>query len=293
MNKYLFLIFITSLASDIINAQSPDITFGSGPNDEEKIKINRIIKESIYNYNFNRNAVKDSTLTNTFYYDTAGFPKEEILAKVKNYDESLTKYSNSYSGEGKLLKQVVNMINLDMITIYEYEYDKKGNEVNKYEYNADTTRLTIYQKTYNEKNQVLQLQTKINNDNIYVSRKYYYDRDDKLIKTEAFDKVGELIYTYIYEYDKPENKKIVYLENTEGKKIEGEYFYNNDNLCIKVKSTAKIPSFISNGGNSEYNKSSQLIENIYYPDKMLFETNIYLDGKKVQMTRHYYLKEKE
>lgn len=288
--KQLLLLFFAQLFFSDTFSQTGNTTFGFSSNPKEIIKANNIIREEVYSYNFNKSGVKDSTLTNTYYYDTLGDLIEEKLAKIKNYDESITKYENSYNSSGKLRRQIVDKQSLKMVTIYEYEYDSLGNEVNKYDYNKDTTRLTIEQKIYNDKNQVIQLQTKINNNDFYLSRKYYYNTNNELSKVDAFDSKGESIYSYIYEYDNTQNKKTVYLENGDGKKRTGEYFYNNDKQCVKVNSTFKSTTFISSTS-TEYDNFNQMTENIYNHDKTIFESNVYLDGKKVQMNRHFYFKE--
>lgn len=287
--KQLLLLFFAQLFSSDTFSQSGNISFGFISNPKEIIKANNIIKEEVYSYNFANSGIKDSTLTNTYYYDILGDLVEEKLAKIKNYDESITKYENSYYSSGKLRRQIIDKQSLKMVTIYEFEYDSLGNEVNKYDYNKDTTRLTIEQKIYNEKNQVIQLQTKINNNDFYVSRKYYYNTNNELSKVDAFDSKGELIYSYIYEYDNAQNKKTVYLENSDGRKRTGEYFYNNDKQCVKVNSTLKRTTFISSTS-TEYDNFNQITENIYNTDKTIYESNVYLDGKKVQMNRHFYFK---
>lgn len=287
--KQLLLLFFTQLFISDTFSQTGNTTFGFSSNPKEIIKANNIIREEVYSYNFNKSGVKDSTLTNTYYYDTLGDLIEEKLAKIKKYDESITKYENSYNSSGKLRRQIVDKQSLKMATIYEYEYDSLGNEVNKYDYNKDTTRLTIEQKIYDDKNQVIQLQTKINNNDFYVSRKYYYNTNNELSKVDAFDTKGESIYSYIYEYDNTQNKKTVYLENGDGKKRTGEYFYNNDKQCVKVNSTFKSATFISSTS-TEYDNFNQVTENIYNSDKTIFESNVYLDSKKVQLNRHFYFK---
>ena len=289
MKQLLLLFFLQSFFYNTFS-QNGNTTFGFSSNPKEIIKENNIIKEEVYSYNFNKNGVKDSTLTNTYYYDTLGDLIEEKLAKIKNYDESITKYENSYYTSGKLHRQIVDMQSLNMVTIYEYEYDSLGNEVNKYDYDKDTTRLTIEQKIYNDKNQVVQLLTKLNNNDFYISRKYYYNSNNELSKVDAFDRKGELIYSYIYVYDNTQNKKTAYLENEDGRKKTDEYFYNNNKQCIKVNSTYKRETFISSTSN-EYDNFNQLTENIYNQDKTIFESNVCLDGKKVQMNRHFYFKQ--
>ena len=279
------LLFFVYAFSQVLNT-----TFGFISNPKEIIKANKVIREEVYSYSLNNNGVKDSTLINIYYYDTLGDLIEEKLVKIKNYDEGITKYQNSYNSFGKLQRQIVDMQSLQMVDIYEFEYDSIGNEVIKYDYNKDTTRLTIEQKIYNKKNQVIQLQTKKNNNAFYISRRYYYNATNDLSKVDALDTKGEVIYSYIYEYDKTLNIKTVYFENGDGRKKNGEYFYNNDDQCIKSYSTFKSPTFISREY-TEYDNFNQMTENIYAQDKTIFESNVYLEGKKTQINRHFYFKE--
>ena len=274
-------------------SQIENTYFGFRKNLKEIIKRNKIIQEKVYSYTFNKSGVKDSSLINTYSYDTLGNFVYEKIAKIKNYEESVTNYSNIYNTWGKLSKQitdrrVIEKRSFEIYNIDEFEYDSSGNEVHSYHYNKDTTRLTIEHKIYNNKNQIVQLQTKINNNDSYISRVYYYNSNNDLSKIESFDNKGKIIFSYIYEYDKVLNKRTEYLENLDGKIMEGEYFYNVDMQCIKENGKFKSTT-LTYGEliNYDYFKT---VENIYNQDKTLFESNVYLDGKKVQMNRHFYLK---
>lgn len=293
--KQLLLFALGLIFSINVFSQKGNVTFSFILNPKQIINANKIIKEEVYLYTFNKKGIKDSSLTNTYYYDSIGDLIEEKKAKTKNlnapfFDASIIEYTNTYNSLGKLRRQIMNNQGLKMITIDEFEYDSSGNEINKYEYNKDTTRLTIERKIYNEKNQVIELQTKVDNFDFYISRKYYYSPGNDLIKTEALNAKGEIIYSYIYEYDKTIHKKTDYLENSEGRKKTDEYFYNDDQQCVKVNRTFKSTAFISSEY-TEYDSFNQTTENIYNPDKTLFESDVYLDGKKTQMIRHFYFKE--
>lgn len=277
MKQLLFLFFMQLNFSSTFS-QIGNTVFGFVTNPKEVIKANSIIREEVYSYNFNSRGIKDSSLTRTYYYNNLADLVEERLAKSDNYKESITTYEYSYYPSGKLRRQVVDNKGLRMITIYEYEYDELGNEIVKYEYNKDTTRLIIEQKVFNEKGQVVQLLTKIDNYEFYVSRKYYYNPDNDLSKMEAFDFNGKLSYTDIFQYDSARKSKTVYLENEEGRKLVGEYFYNNDRQCVRTTSNA-------------FDNSSKRTENVYNSDKTIFESSVYLDDKKVQMNRHYYFRQ--
>jgi hypothetical protein len=288
--KQLLLLFFAQLFFSYSFSQNLNITFGFSTNTKETIKANNIVREEVYSYNFNKRGIKDSTLTHTYYYDAIGDLIEERFAKTKNHGGSIRKYVNSYYPSGKLRKQIVDKQSLKMMSIYEYDYDSLGNELTKYDYNEDTTSLTIEQKTYNENNQVIQLRTKINDNDFYISRKYYYNTNNDLSKVVAFDDKGEIMYSYIYEYDNTQNKKTDYLENGNGRKKTGEYFYNNDKQCVKANTTFTSEPFLSSTS-TEYHIFNRVTQNIYNQDKTVFESSVYVDGKKVQMNRHFYFKD--
>lgn len=272
-------------------SQIEDKYFGTSENQRKIIKSNKIIEEKVYSYTFNKKGIMDSALINTYSYDTSGYLIYEKISNIKNYEESTTNYTNTYNALGKLSKQisdkrVVGKSNLEIVSVNEYEYDSSGNEVYKYFYNKDTSRLTIEHEMYNDKNQIIQLQTKINNDDFYISRVYDYNADNDLSKVEAFDNKKKVIYSYVYEYDKVLNKKTEYLDNSAGKNKLGEYFYNTNQQCIKENSRYKSTTLTLGALESyDYLKTT---ENIYNQDKTLFESNVYLDGKKVQMNRYFY-----
>lgn len=270
-------------------SQSQYTIYGVPLNKSEIIKRNKIVKEVIYNYKLRRNIIKDSTLFATYYYDTLGNILEGKEEKTENYSKSIKKYTRFYNLRGELTKEIEDMPSLKMVSIYEYEYDSVGNEINKYDYNEDTTRLIIHHKNYNANNQVTELLIKINNADLYVSRQYFYNADNELSKEIAFNPNGQIIYTYFYDYDKSLNKKTVYLENQDGiKKIE-ECFYNNDKQILKTNSFLRLPRIISRES-TEYESINKVTENVYNQDNTLLETLIYEDGKKSQLFGHHYFK---
>lgn len=271
-------------------SQFQNTIFSIPANKSEIIKTNKIVKEVIYNYKLKNNIPKDSVLFATYIYDTLGNIIEETIEKTKMNGKTIRKYTYSYNSTGQLTKQRVDMPGYRMTTIYEYDYDSAGNEITKYDYNEDTTRLTIYQKKYNPNNLVTELIIKINNSDHYVSKQYVYNADNELSKEIAFNPQGQVIYTYFYEYDKSLNKKIVYLENQQGKKRIEEFIYNNEKQITKAYSVFETPTFNSRES-TEYESLNQVTENFYNPDNTVFETAIYINGKKVQLNKHYYFKQ--
>ena len=286
--KHFLLLFFGLLF--LVGAYSQFIVFpGSiSKNENAIIKSNKIYREEVYDYIFNRKGIKDSSLFAIFSYDSMG-NKLTGIHKTKNNIESIEKYSYVYDVSGRTLREI-DSLGMNRLWIHEYDYDSIGNEITKYEYNEDTTRLYIDQIIYNEKNQRLKLLIKIQENPQYLSKLYYYDQDDEIDKEESFDNKGNIIYSYIYEYDKALNKKSVYLENDNGRNIENEFFYNSDKLCVRINGKRKSNAFISRQG-SNYETVDQVTSNIYNSDKTVFETDLYRDGKMVQIQRHYYRKD--
>lgn len=268
-------------------SQNGNLTFFSGENQKEVIKLNKIRKTQIYDYSFKKGLIKDSTLIKTLYYDSLGDLVKVVLPKVKNYKEAVTEYQYIYNDKGYIKNKIENNLGLDMVTINEFDYDSLGNEIYKYDFNKDTTRLTIEQKIYNEKNQVKEISIKINNSEPYITRRFFYNTENQINKIEGLDRMGGIMFSTIYEYDKSLNKKSEYSENGEGKKLDGEYFYNSDNQCVKINSTYKNVTSMSSESTS-YEKMKKVIENKYNLDKSLSEANIYLNGKRYQTNRYFY-----
>jgi hypothetical protein len=279
--KRLFFLISGFLITHGAYSQVEKMWFAFATNSPEIIRSNKIKREEVYSYTFNKKSIKDSVLTNIYYYDSLGYTVEEKSMR-KNTDAHVTRYTNTYTSSGKLQKRTVNMG-----STYVYEYDSLGNEKTRYEYSDGDIFLQVEQKVYNEKNQVIELKTKVNKNEFYISRRYYYNTDGDLSKTEALNNTGEVIYTNTYEYDKYLHKKTEYLQNADGKNKVGEYLYNKDNQIVKENSVVSTVSFLSKESTTyvDFNKT---IENIYNPNKTIFESDVYVDGRKKQMDRHYY-----
>jgi hypothetical protein len=268
--------------------QTKNMLFSFKENTKEIVRTNKILKEEVYIYTFNKKGIKDSALAVSYKYDTLGDLLEQKAASLMAPIRMSKKFSYSYYPSGQLRRIVED--NGNKITIHEYEYDSVGNEIFKYEYDKDTTTLTTELKVFNEKKQVVQLLTRFNNGPYKLSRRYFYNGDGDLWRIEAVDHEEKLQYVDSYDYDKSLNKKISYLENTQGKNKVKEYIYNKDQLCLREIGTHKSVSGFS-GGSMQYDMSEEVIENIYAANKVVLESNVYLDGKKVQMVRHFYFYE--
>ena len=275
--KYLLLFCLGLILLGEVAAQQ---VFYELDNPVDVIRSAKVNRELIYTYPRN----KDSILTASILYDSLGNETEKKLTKAWGFAEGFTTHGYTYNTSGKILKMIEENKSNKTFQTAEFEYDEAGNETASYHYNKDTTSLHIRQKKYNSSNQLIEETIKIDNNDAFVSRRYYYDDGHKLIKEEVLDPYKNITFSYIYEYDTLANKKTIYLDNVQGKKIESAVFYNDDNLCIKKLSAENGKSVT---GMDELNETREFI---YNPDKTLFEFNIYIDGRKRQTNRHYYFK---
>lgn len=264
-------------------AQVVSTTFSYQSSPKEIIKEEGVTKEEVYSYNISKNQVKDSTLLKTLYYDDLGFLIKESIPKIKKYAAYNVTYYNTYDATGRLLKQIENNEALKEVTTLQFQYDSLGNEITNYVFNTDTTLLTVERKFYNQENQCIQLATKINNGNYYIARNYSYFADGEMAKMEALNTKGLVTYSYIYEFDKSKNSKTVFLDNADGRKIVEEYFYNEARQCTKENS-------IQDGVFKKAIGLNKTTVNAYNSDGTIFESIIFIDGKQVQVNRHFYFK---
>lgn len=263
--------------------------FPGKENGKEVIRNNKIAREIVFNYTFRKDKIVDSAIDATFLYDSKGDLIEEKKEKTRNTRETVTKNTYLYNAENKLIKQITEIPTADMVSNYEYEYDSLGNEITKYVYNRDTSRLTVEQKVYNTKNQVLELWMKINASESFYSRRYSYNENGELTQIDAYNPKGENIYSYIYENDKTLNKKTLYLKNEDGKRVQDVCIYNTDSLPIKFFHTSRRQVYLTSSS-QELENFEQATEYVYNPDKTVFQTISYLDGKKIKIQKHYYFK---
>jgi hypothetical protein len=214
-------------------------------------------------------------------YDTSG-----KLVKQSTYDGSLLISEDTFMFNGK--KQLVRIFSYSHgpKTWHndEFEYDSSGNQVMHYQYNQDTTNLTIERKKYNDKNQLTELRVKYNENDFYSYKKFYYNPEGYLQKTDAYDQKGELIYSYLYEYN--DNGKLVaeYLQNDEGTEQKAAYTYNDLNQLAKLKTFGR-PNIVFGITTGVAFNSEEAYS--YNPDGTLFQwTNN--AGQTKTVNRHYY-----
>ncbi|HWI92116.1 MAG TPA: hypothetical protein VNT20_12620 [Flavisolibacter sp.] len=261
----------------------------NGENKKEIIRGNKITKERIYNYAFHRDQIIDSTIAVSYTYDMNGDITEEKDEKTKNTRETIIKNAYWYNSKNRLIKQISEVPTAAMVSVYEYEYDSLGNEITKYDYNKDTTRLTIEQKVYNDKNQLAELWIKIDASELYNSRRYFYNENGELSRIDCYNRKGQNIYSYSYEDDKLSRKKTLFLENEDGKKVQVVCEYNPDNLPVKIYNTTNRLVDL-NSTSQTFDNFDQVTEYTYNQDNTIFQVIVYLNGKKVKLQRHYYFK---
>ena len=265
-------------------------------NDKDVIRSNKITREEIYNYDFTKNRITDSFLFKIIYYDTSGNQfaviQDPNLGKVNkgtNVLGAVTTYRYIYDSTGKLRKRISNNPDLNGQINFEYQYDSLGNLKNKFIYNEDTSSLKIENREYNTRNQVTKLFLKINNADLYNSGQNFYNEAGYLIKESVLNDKGNVIYSHLYDYSLFPDKKIIYIETKDSKRLASELFYNKFNQLIKENSDLN-ERVSPNDQVTDYEKYLGVTEYSYNDDKTFFQWTRYSMGKKSQLTRHYYFK---
>ena len=238
-------------------------------NNSDVIKKNNIQKEVIYNFTFVKDDKTDSSIFKTIDYNVMGDIIQETIFIGNN--PSTTNYSYVYNQFGKISK-ITKSTGKSIISINEFDYDSIGNEIVKYNYNQDTTFLTIEQKNFDKNNNLIQLVTKINNSEAYISRKFFYDTDNKIIKIDALDPSGNIIFSNITEYNGFESS--MYLLNDRGKILESIITKNSNGFVTKLRMT-------------KFNKTE---EYSYYSDNTIYQCVVLININVKQTYKHYYFK---
>ena len=239
------------------------------------IRRSHIKREVIFIYRLTKKGVADSAWYSTILYDTAGRVTSRHYKlpplKVSFIDTFL------YDKNGRLAKEfVVHPETKQLLSVREYRYDTAKNEATRYDYTKDTTKLTIERRRFNDKKQLIETYLTLNTNPAYLSRKYFYNDNGDLIRTDAFDPTGKISYSYIYEYDKKQHSRTEYRENRNGKYKELELFLDDDKRIVKsirFDSNENIRSI----GSTSYNTNGTMSETV---------TNE--DGKDVSIDKHYY-----
>jgi len=92
--SFVFLLFLNSFS------QRNTYFFDDTQNNKVSIAANKILKEEVYDYSFNKDGIKDSLPVKTLYYDSSGNLIEEKSEKNKNFSESIRKYTYFFSSDG-------------------------------------------------------------------------------------------------------------------------------------------------------------------------------------------------
>lgn len=250
------------------------------------VQSKKIYRDIVYFYNLNRKGITDSGLLSVLYYDSLGNLLANSFTTAEGEDE-LIKYGYSYDSNGLLSKETDTLPN-NYITNYEYDYDSNGNKLNTYEYNRDTSILTIYHLEYNKKHQVSRMLTKRQAGNFHVSKSFDYGPDNTLVKEGNYDEKGTLLYSWVYEQDTASQKKTVYVELNNRKRVDSEYLFNKEQQCIRINKKSQFTEFTSSENLTINQSINDWIEISYNRDNTLFETDYYRYGKKIAMQRHYY-----
>jgi len=231
--------------------------------------------EVVFIYTLNKNRVNDSAWYSTIHYDTMG----RVTSRNYKMVGMRTSFLDTmlYNKHGELIKEIVVLPETKrLLTIREYRYDTAKNEATKYDYNSDTTRVTIEKRRFNNKKQLIESYITTDTNPLYLSRKYLYNDSGDLLRTDAYDRNGKISYSYIYEYNKEQHSRLEYRENRNGRYKETQLFFDDDGRIIKTirfDSNENIKSVASTS---------------YNTDGTLMETEFNVNGKDVSVNKHYY-----
>ncbi|MES2426660.1 MAG: hypothetical protein V4560_06780 [Bacteroidota bacterium] len=288
-HKKLIFISFASFFPIRSNAQQEveHIDFNEFP--PEYIQPNKIIKEDIYQYNINKSKV-DSALSNTnlYLYNTDGYIVEQ--QKLDNKNALTTKNTYTYNSFNKIAKESNYYVSAKKFGMedlfYEFRYDSIGRVICTYYYNKDTTTLKIVQKVYANTGQLIKTIQKVNNSKFAIRNVLNYDRNGQLSQLDVFDEKGEISYSYLFDYNMPQNTKNVYILRDGEKHFEAVVKYNKNGQILTRITNSKS----NTPDRSDTEAKNRVDKFIYNHDGTINTEMIYINGVVKAMYKHFYKK---
>ena len=235
--------------------------FKSGVNSIETIRQNKILEEKIYVFT----KPKDSFIHCIINYDTAGFVKS---AEQYKDGSILSREIFSYNESGQIIKSVLDYFKgKSKIIIKQYEYDSLGSEIKNYEYNGDTTTLTVVQKIFVESGNYLESLRNYNEHGFKVDERDYLDEKGNAYKIEKFGFSAKPEFDFISNDEKRNSIKITKGEKNR-KQFFQEFIYNIYGKCESVTTDMNrtvIDGNPANEGNpKDFYKDGMMKEVIFF-----------------------------
>jgi len=215
------LLIITLLFTSFLNAQN-----------ENKKKKDLIIKNNIKEIlTFEYNEKGDSIQTGIDVYDINGSHIEDLRLKS---NKVTFKYLIEHNEKNLMTKQTGHKENGEISSILLYEYDDNGNQITYKQVRENGEILGHQKRTYNDKNQNIELYNLDKKTNeFYLSYKFYYNDIDLYNSTESFNSNGKLISSSDYVYEDGNLIKLTSITN--GKKYKTSHKYDSKGRLIEKK----------------------------------------------------------
>jgi hypothetical protein len=193
--------------------------------DKQFIVNNKIRHESVYAFIFKKKGIKDSTLTESLDFDSSGYMIRWIKGQLL---PDTTRFTYEFNPDHSLHRIITQYsYYLRPVSIEEYKYDSAGNAKTIYTYDPDTVSTKTQKRVFNEKKQLICTYIRFGSGNFNLETRRYYSEDGSSAKTEIYDPKGQLDYAYVFNLDTVANKKTVYKEDKEGKRL-------SRNICMIV-----------------------------------------------------------
>ncbi|MES2004239.1 MAG: hypothetical protein V4450_06945 [Bacteroidota bacterium] len=245
------------------------------------IKKNGIKKEFVYAYTLIPNIwkkliIKDSALTYTCTYDSAGNPL--IRQRLVNRPVSNLKDSMVYNRSGQLMHmyQFSTFRGVQQkLSINDYSYDSAGNRTSLYceVFLKDSVYKSLSRYVFNEKKQLIETYF-TEKDSLRLSSNLYYNEKGDLIRRDYFKSDGQISNSQFYEY-KHKRNRIVQSGSANGKRRNSqETEYNDQGQCVLISALYANPVRVS------------IFK--YYPNGLFFEMEAIEYGHTKELSRHFY-----
>lgn len=162
---------------------------------------------------------RDSDLTQIIKYDSRGRLSLSFRMDIsgkKVMEKTEFKYQGNsgkvISRENQLFSNSINQY-FSMLSEY-YGYDSLNRLISKYSFDKDTSYIDVEEYQYNSDNKIFKTTLQRMQGTKYVKEIRFYDNLKRLIKTDTYNALKEIIYSDIIQYDG--SKRSHYLKNKEG-----------------------------------------------------------------------------
>ncbi len=244
-------------------------------NSRETIRANKITREEVYGFKYEKTELKDSFLFYVYEYDTSG-----CLVSVKDMTTKLPRnFRLAYNELGQLTE-----IDQGIYGTEEFEYDSAGNRIMDYWFALDTSSLLIKKREFNTQGRPVLLYIKSDAGDFYLVEKCTYDFEGYLLKKEVFDRRGEMLETHTYEIDRERRTTKATFINNRGYFPAAVFYYDTTGKCVKI-----INEFAKRYSNVNVYYGNHYVRDIRYnADGTFNEVVTTYKGREYVIEKHYY-----